>query len=170
MQKPEHTWVWLAALTLLAGFTAWVLRQKIAVMVDKATTAADKLLWPVPGYRNITSPFGMRIHPVTGVHKLHNGIDIAAPVGADVVAPWDAVVTETPTNSTGGTQIILTHTNKVQSGYAHLSERKVAKGDTVKRGQVIGKVGKTGAVTGPHLHFTVTDPFGEKLDPRPLLA
>lgn len=168
-QKDKGIWIALAFIVLLAGFTTWLLRQKLAAMADRMTTPANKPLWPVPGYRTISSGYGMRVHPVTGVRKLHNGIDIKAPTGADVVAAWDGTVQLSDT-AAGGHQIILTATNGVKYGYAHLSQRNVTSGAVVKRGDIIGKVGATGQVTGPHLHFTAVDPFGEHMDPQPLFA
>lgn len=171
MTNENRTYIALAVLVLLAGFTAWLLRQKLAALADRMTTPDNKLLWPVPGYRTVTSNYGMRVHPVTGERKLHNGIDIGAPTGADVVASIAGTVALS-SSAAGGLQITITGDNPspVKVGYAHLSARSVTNGQRVKRGDIIGKVGATGQVTGPHLHFTVTDPFGEKLDPKPLLA
>lgn len=129
---------------------------------------ASQFQWPVKG--RITSPFGERTHPVTGAVAGHNGIDIAAPIGTDVLAAADGVVGSVYSTATGGKQVVVVHDNGWKSGYAHLSEQLVRTGDHVAQGQVIAKSGNTGQVTGPHLHFTMTDNSGSKVDPIKYLA
>jgi murein DD-endopeptidase MepM/ murein hydrolase activator NlpD len=124
--------------------------------------------WPVQG--RLSSKFGTRIHPITGVESFHNGIDIAAPTGTPVYAPADGVVEGTSNTTKGGLQMVLRHNNGMKTGYAHLSKRIATLGDRVKRGDIIAEVGNTGASTGPHLHFTVTDTMGKKVDPLTYLA
>lgn len=124
---------------------------------------SGRYIWPASG--PITSPYGMRTHPVTGVYKLHTGIDIGAPNGAPIVAA-DAgtVITAGWMNGYGNT-VIIDHGGGYSTLYAHMSSMAVSGGAGVNQGQVIGYVGSTGWSTGPHLHFEVringnyTDPL-----------
>ncbi len=103
----------------------------------------------------LSSPFGMRVSPITGNWKFHNGIDMAAPEGTSVFSCKSGKVTNTGTNSTYGNFITVTHNNGMKSFYAHLSKILVEKGMLVAGGDLIGKVGQTGLATGPHLHFEI---------------
>ncbi|MBO8159018.1 M23 family metallopeptidase [Thermosyntropha sp.] len=122
--------------------------------------------WPTPGYYSITSPFGMRFHPILQTRKLHTGVDIGAPMGANIVAADSGVVIYAGYNGGYGNMIIVDHGNGMSTLYAHMSRFVVGNGATVTKGQVIGKVGSTGFSTGPHLHFEVrkngtpVDPMG----------
>lgn len=125
-----------------------------------------ELAWPIPGYTRITSKYGMRTHPITGVYKLHTGVDVSAPMGANFVAANDGIVTKAGFNGAYGNMVIIDHGGGVSTLYAHGSEIMVQVGDTVKRGEtVVLKVGSTGYSTGPHAHFevrlngVVTDPI-----------
>lgn len=124
-----------------------------------------ELAWPVPGYTRITSKYGMRTHPITGVYKLHTGVDIGAPMGANFIAANDGIVTKASYNSAYGNMVIIDHGGGVSTLYAHGSEILVEVGQTVKRGDPVLKVGSTGYSTGAHAHFevrlngVVTDPM-----------
>ena len=124
-----------------------------------------ELAWPVPGYTRISSNYGMRTHPITGVYKLHTGVDISAPMGANFIAANDGIVTKASYNSAYGNMVIIDHGGGVSTLYAHGSEILVEVGQTVTRGQEVLKVGSTGYSTGPHAHFevrlngVVTDPL-----------
>lgn len=125
-----------------------------------------ELAWPIPGYTRITSKYGMRTHPITGVYKLHTGVDVSAPMGANFVAANDGIVVKAEFNSAYGNMVIIDHGGGVSTLYAHGSEIMVQVGDVVKRGEtVVLKVGSTGYSTGPHAHFevrlngVVTDPL-----------
>jgi len=111
--------------------------------------------WPCPGYKTITSPFGMRYHPILKTRKLHTGIDIAAPSGASIMAADAGTVIYSGWMDGYGQVIVVDHGNKMSTLYAHQSVLIAAKGASVGKGQVIGKVGTTGFSTGPHLHFEV---------------
>ncbi len=113
------------------------------------------MAWPVPGYTRITSPFGMRLHPILHVYKLHTGIDIGAPLGANFIAASNGVVIKAGKNSAYGNMVIIDHGGGVSTLYAHGSEILVTPGQTVKRGEPVLKVGSTGYSTGPHAHFEV---------------
>ncbi len=124
-----------------------------------------ELAWPVPGYTRITSKYGMRTHPITGVYKLHTGVDIGAPMGANFIAANDGIVTKASYNGAYGNMVIIDHGGGVSTLYAHGSEILVEVGQTVKRGDPVLKVGSTGYSTGAHAHFevrlngVVTDPM-----------
>ncbi len=113
------------------------------------------MAWPVPGYTRITSEYGMRTHPITGVYKLHTGIDISAPIGANFIAANDGVVAKAEYNTAYGNMVLINHGGGVSTLYAHGSEIMCEVGQEVKRGDVILKVGSTGYSTGPHAHFEV---------------
>lgn len=122
-------------------------------------------IWPTPGYTTITSPFGMRFHPILKVYKLHNGMDIGAPYGASIVAVNSGVVTTASYLSAYGETVIIDHGGGIYSLYAHGSEILVEVGDIVEKGDLIMKVGSSGLSTGAHLHFgisangTYVDPY-----------
>ena len=113
------------------------------------------LAWPVPGYTKITSNYGMRVHPITGQYKLHTGVDISAPMGANFVAVNDGIVTKAEYNTAYGNMVIIDHGGGISTLYAHGSEILVTVGQTVKKNEAILKVGSTGYSTGPHAHFEV---------------
>ena len=113
--------------------------------------AGGDLVRPVDG--PISSPFGMRVHPVTGVRKLHDGTDFAVPCGTVVRAAATGVVSATPTDSAYGVRVVVSHDGDLRTAYAHLSARDVAVGDRVEAGDAVGRVGSTGLSTGCHLHF-----------------
>lgn len=112
-------------------------------------------VWPVPGSHRITSYYGMRLHPVYKTQKFHSGIDIGAGYGLDIVAAADGKVTLATTNGGYGKCVVVNHGSGITTLYAHCSSFEVSVGDTVKKGEVIAKVGSTGVSTGPHLHFEV---------------
>ena len=114
-----------------------------------------EMAWPVPGYTRITSNYGMRTHPITGVYKLHTGVDIGAPIGANFIAANDGIVTKAGFNTAYGNMVIIDHGGGVSTLYAHGSEILVTVGQTVKKGDSILKVGSTGYSTGAHAHFEV---------------
>lgn len=111
--------------------------------------------WPVPGYTRLTSEYGMRFHPILLVYKLHTGIDIGAPEGANFIAASDGVVIKAEYNYSYGNMVIIDHGGGVTTLYAHGSEILVSVGQAVKRGEPVLKVGSTGYSTGPHAHFEV---------------
>ena len=114
-----------------------------------------EMAWPIPGYNSITSQFGMRTHPITGIYKLHTGVDVGAPLGADFVAANDGVVIKAEYNGAYGNMVMINHGGGVVTLYAHGSEILVDVGDTVLQGDSVLKVGSTGYSTGPHAHFEV---------------
>lgn len=111
--------------------------------------------WPIDGHYNITSNYGMRTHPITGVYKLHTGVDISATIGTNFTAIADGIVVKAEYNSAYGNMVIIDHGGGVQTLYAHGSEIIAKIGQEVKAGEVVLKVGSTGYSTGPHAHFEV---------------
>ena len=97
----------------------------------------------------------MRTHPITGVYKLHTGMDIGAPIGTNFIAANDGVVIKAGFNTAYGNMVIIDHGGGVSTLYAHGSEILVTLGQEVKKGDPILKVGMTGYTTGPHAHFEV---------------
>lgn len=124
-------------------------------------------MWPVPTSSSyISSVYGWRIHPVYGSRKFHSGIDIAAPGGSKIVATLDGTVSYIKNSSSGyGLHLLVSHGNGYHTLYAHCSSIAVSTGQSVKQGQVIAYVGRTGTATGNHLHFEVRDNNGNKLNP-----
>ncbi|PTQ56255.1 MAG: metalloendopeptidase [Candidatus Carbobacillus altaicus] len=117
--------------------------------------ALEKLTWPVPDHTSISSPFGMRFHPIKHVMSLHTGIDIPAPQGVPVQAILEGKVESVGFLGGYGLVVLIDHQNGLKSLYAHLSSAEVKQGDRVEEGDTIGKIGSTGMSTGPHLHFEV---------------
>lgn len=117
-------------------------------------TTSKYLLWPLPGFHQITSYFGPR--DLAG-YTYHYGIDISGSgvYGHDIVAAESGTVLLAQTDKSWGKFILIDHGNGMLTRYAHCSKLLVSQGDKVTRGQVIAKVGDTGNVTGPHLHFEV---------------
>ena len=122
---------------------------------NKEYFSALPALKPMDGYYSVNS-FGMRIHPVLGIWKNHQGLDIVNNVGTPVYASGDGVV-ETAGQSGGGygTMIVINHGYGYETVYAHLSKTLVSEGQKIRRGDKIALSGRTGLVTGPHLHYEV---------------
>ncbi|PTQ52227.1 MAG: hypothetical protein HSCHL_0698 [Hydrogenibacillus schlegelii] len=124
----------------------------------------DELTWPVAGAGTISSPFGMRFHPIKKVWALHTGIDIPAPQGTPVRAAFPGRVESVGYLGGYGLVVLIDHGDGLKSLYAHLASASVQPGERVLAGQTIAAVGSTGLSTGPHLHFefrlngTFTDP------------
>ncbi|WP_175758392.1 M23 family metallopeptidase [Burkholderia ambifaria] len=125
--------------------------------LDGMPLAGARFAMPVNATR-ISSQFGARVHPVTGVRHVHSGVDLAAPTGRAVHASERGVVTFIGTEPGGyGKYVVIRHDGGYASYYAHLSafEPTLRTGARVVRGQRVGAVGSTGTATGPHLHFEV---------------
>ena len=111
---------------------------------------------PVP-YYTLTSPFGMRIHPISGKWKMHNGVDMAAAQGTPLYAAKSGKVTTASYQAGGaGYYVSINHGDGFSSIYMHMTHFIVSPGQYVTAGQVIGYVGSTGGSTGPHLHFGIS--------------
>ncbi|MEM0996085.1 MAG: M23 family metallopeptidase [Bacteroidota bacterium] len=156
-----------------------LLRNSYALVGEEAAskeTAMRNLPSIMPVNGELISMYGMRRHPVTGRHKLHEGVDFACGIGTPIYAPGDALVTSTGDIANGyGINVNLDHQNGYKTKFAHLSRAVVQIGQRVKRGELIGYSGNTGLSTGPHLHYEVSlndvkiDPidfFYQDLPPR----
>ena len=112
-------------------------------------------IWPCPASSRITSSFGDRESPTAGASTNHKGIDIGAPTGSNIVAAAGGTVTISTYSYSAGNYVMINHGGGVSTVYMHCSKLLVSVGDTVKKGDVIAKVGSTGYSTGPHLHFGI---------------
>ena len=123
---------------------------------------------PINGAR-LSSPFGMRKHPIDGFNKMHRGTDFAAPMGTPIMASGDGVIVKAGWCGGGGNCVKIKHNSVYQTIYAHMSKfaNKVRNGVRVKQGQIIGYVGSTGKSTGPHLHYEVIE-NGKKINSQTL--
>ena len=123
---------------------------------------------PINGAR-LSSPFGMRKHPIDGFNKMHKGTDFAAPMGTPIMASGDGVVTRARWCGGGGNCIKIKPNTTYQTIYAHMKNfaRGIKEGSRVKQGQIIGYVGATGKSTGPHLHYEVIE-NGKKINSQTL--
>ena len=125
---------------------------------DKSGKSVQKALMktPINGAR-LSSPFGMRKHPIDGFNKMHRGTDFAAPMGTPIMASGNGVIKKAGWCGGGGNCVVIKHNSTYQTVYAHMSKfaKGIRKGTRVKQGQTIGYVGSTGKSTGPHLHYEV---------------
>lgn len=145
--------------------TLLTISTTLTILVFIVIWLRNRMIPPVDG--KITSKFGTRTHPITGeAGSDHNGIDIAASSGTEVVSPAKGIVKNTYYNNLGGHQVIIEHENNYVSGFAHLQPTSVKIGQKLKRGDSFAKVGSSGSSTGPHLHFTLKDPSGNFIDPE----
>lgn len=140
--------------------------KKIASL-SKGSYIGGFLLWPIPGYKNITSKFGSRFHPILGYNKFHSGIDIPAPKNTLIIAVNGGLIIKATYNIAYGNYIMIDHGGGKVTLYAHMTKFFVKNGDKIKKGSIIGTVGSTGWSTGPHLHFEVIQ-NGEYINPMRL--
>jgi|GEM_PF-4657574 len=125
-------------------------------------------MWPVVGYRHVTSAYGYRNISVS--KGFHDGIDLRAPVGTEILAAASGTIIRSGYSGAAGNRVTIKHEDGHETMYAHLSKINVSVGDTVSQGEIIGLAGATGNVSGPHLHFTITNEDGTRLDPAPLIG
>jgi murein DD-endopeptidase MepM/ murein hydrolase activator NlpD len=139
------------------------LRELNTIVGDRrAQWAATPSIWPVHGW--VSSGFGRRVSPFTGMDTMHGGIDISAPMHTPVIAPAGGTVTAAHSDSGLGNMVVLAHGHGMRTIYGHMSKVKVKTGQTLKRGDLIGWVGSSGLSTGPHLHYEV-EVKGATVDP-----
>jgi murein DD-endopeptidase MepM/ murein hydrolase activator NlpD len=128
---------------------AYILRDTY-VIEDYGQLGKGRLIWPVPNFYRVSSNFGKR------GRRHHDGIDIPAPKGTPIVAVDSGTVVYSDNGIRGyGNMIVIAHSDDIFTVYAHNRSNDVDKGDSVKKGAVIGEVGNTGRSTGPHLHFEI---------------
>lgn len=111
--------------------------------------------WPAPSYTRISDDYGNRQHPILGVTKFHNGVDMAAPGGSPILAAYNGTVVAAAYNASMGNYVMIDHGDNLFTIYMHASALYVSKGQEVVKGQKIAAVGTTGRSTGNHLHFSV---------------
>ncbi|MDR1279111.1 MAG: M23 family metallopeptidase [Treponema sp.] len=133
---------------------------------DLKLALGELFIYPIRG--RLTSPYGWRNDPISGVRRFHAAMDLASGIGTPVKAAMDGRVSAAGVNSTYGKFIILSHSGGYQTMYAHLNAFSVKQGDYVEQGVKIGEVGNTGYSTGPHLHFAVYK-NGKAVNPLDLL-
>jgi murein DD-endopeptidase MepM/ murein hydrolase activator NlpD len=119
----------------------------------KKQLACTPSIWPARGW--LTSGFGYRIDPFTGLRQMHEGLDIANRIGTPINAPADGVVYRVFNNFGFGLMVEINHGYGIVTRYAHLSKANVRVGQRVKRGERIAAMGNSGRATGPHLHYEV---------------
>lgn len=146
-----------AALFIPGGRLDWINLQEIN---------GDLFSWPIRGY--ITSPYGYRRSPFTGVRQFHSGLDIGSPKGTPVRAAMSGRVSAAGWDDILGNYVVLTHHSGYRTLYGHMSVLRVKYGAYVGSGERVGDVGSTGLSTGPHLHFTVYK-NGVTVNPRVLM-
>jgi murein DD-endopeptidase MepM/ murein hydrolase activator NlpD len=119
----------------------------------KEMLAHTPSIWPVMGW--VTSGFGFRTNPFTGLTQMHEGIDISNQVGTLVIAPADGIISDIGNDLGLGKILVISHGFGMITRYAHLNKVLVRVGQKVKRGEKIAEIGTSGRTTGPHLHYEV---------------
>lgn len=138
----------------------------------KAVNSKGKMMAAIPAIqpidsrklRGAISGFGYRMHPIYKIRKMHEGLDFAAPIGTPIYATGDGIIIAAGVERGYGNRIMISHGYGYTTKYAHMSKFKTRRGQSVKRGDVIGFVGNTGASTGPHCHYEVIK-GGKQINP-----
>jgi murein DD-endopeptidase MepM/ murein hydrolase activator NlpD len=150
-----------------------VAQSKSYAEVFELAKAQGQMLQSIPAIqpvankdlKRIASGFGMRIHPIYKIAKMHTGLDFTADIGTEIYATGDGTIEAVDSKLSGyGHHVIVQHGYGYETLYAHMSQVLVRPGEKVTRGQIIGYVGNTGTSTGPHLHYEVIK-NGQKVDP-----
>ena len=129
---------------------------------------SPRSLYQIPTEGRISSPFGMRIHPVHKTKKMHKGLDIAAPKGTPIYPIRPGLVTFSGTQKGYGNIVIVDHGEGMSSRYAHCHRLLVQKGERVTYEDTIATVGKSGTATGYHLHLEIRI-HNDPIDPKPII-
>ena len=150
---------------MIAQENAEIAALEKAVAEEKARLEAENakarvynggmFAWPCPGYQRISDEYGNRMHPILGIEKFHNGLDMAAPGGSPILAAYNGTVVAAAYSSSMGNYIMIDHGDNLFTIYMHASKLYVSSGQDVVKGQKIAAVGTTGRSTGNHLHFGV---------------
>lgn len=125
--------------------------QEAGYEMESKALLNEEYIMPTTGKE--TSPFGWRVHPVTQNRSLHQGIDLANDAGTPIRAAKAGIVTVADYNEISGNNILIRHYDGQETAYYHMQKRLVDRGQSVRRGEVIGLMGTTGRSTGNHLHF-----------------
>lgn len=147
-------------LEIITPMTEAELAAQEAETQDSETLAArdpssERLLYPLPISVPITSQFGLRVHPVRGTQEFHQGVDLGAPEGMPILAAFSGEIVAAGPMGGLGNAVSLANSAYQRTRYGHMSSVVAVAGQRVRQGDVIGYVGATGMVTGPHLHFEV---------------
>ncbi len=132
-----------------------VAAQTQAIRAHASIGNLDSKIPVAPVNGRISSPFGLRTDPLSGAHRHHGGLDLAAPAGTPVLGAGAGVVVRAENAGNYGNLVVLDHGDGLETRYAHLNDIEVKVGDRVEAGTPVGSVGDTGRTTGPHLHFEV---------------
>ncbi len=157
-----------------AAFALFGQTPGAALMLELAT--AFTLGWPVPDLTEVTSPFGMRDHPILKGERLHTGLDLSVPEGTPIIASGPGVVIRTGETKVNGRYLIIDHGHGVTTAYLHNSKVLVVEGQRVTAGTFVSLSGNTGRSTGPHLHYQLelsqqpVDPLFFRASPRTLAS
>ncbi|MEB4589985.1 M23 family metallopeptidase [Candidatus Thiothrix sp. Deng01] len=162
-----HPFVWTSG--TVKDLENWTARKAINWGIEYAG-GETSYIFPLSGKPRVTSGFGMRVHPVLGIRKMHNGVDFAATEGTQVLAIQQGIVITVAEDDAAGKYIKIKHANGEVSSYLHLSQQYVEQGDAVSTGQKIGEVGSTGRSTGAHLHLGLQHADGEYYDPMTVVG
>jgi murein DD-endopeptidase MepM/ murein hydrolase activator NlpD len=119
----------------------------------KKQLSSTPSIWPVRGW--LTSGFGYRIDPFTGLRQFHDGLDIANRLGTSIIAPADGIVSRVANSFGYGLTVEINHGYGIKTIYGHLSKAYISVGHSVRRGERIAAMGSSGRATGPHLHYEV---------------
>jgi murein DD-endopeptidase MepM/ murein hydrolase activator NlpD len=141
--------------------------------VVKMALGKEKMLASIPAIMPVSnkdlkrtaSGWGMRMHPIYRIPRFHYGMDFTAPTGTDVVATGNGIVKEIGRDGGYGNIVVIDHGYGYETLYGHLLRSRVTVGQTIKRGDVIGFIGSSGASTAPHLHYEVMK-NGQKVNPQ----
>ncbi len=177
-EQLDDAYFWLFVVALLLGFTVFkfgipspqVPQSSTATSSQTVTLGKDapKFIYPHSTPYLVTSGFGMREHPVSGGQKMHNGIDFAAPSGANILAVADGQVSFAGDMGGCGNAVEINHSGGYLSKYCHALKVLVQKGQSVKAGTPIALVGTTGTSTGNHLHLGIKL-NGKYIDPKKVI-
>lgn len=148
------------------GYASLPLQKAVAMTPEQPSPLFS---WPLPDSLRVTSPFGMRFHPIEHAFLNHKGVDFRAPLNSTVGAIADGRVAETGYGPLTGFFIAVDHGNGWQSRYLHLNKILVHKGEQLKQGAIIALSGATGRVTGPHLHLSLSH-NQQAIDPLSVIA
>lgn len=174
LQRKENGEIIASAAKMLAELTNRVkMQEKSYLQIEDLIKNKQKMLASIPAIQpvankdldRIASGFGYRIDPIYKTMKFHSGLDFTAPSGTPIYATGDGVIEEASLSDVGyGNHVVVNHGYGYKSLYGHMVRMKVKRGQSVKRGDVLGWVGSTGKSTGPHCHYEVVK-NGVKVDP-----